>query len=69
MVTCEEIFGVNAGKVWEALKNNGPMTTAKLCEIAELEEREVRGALGWLAREGKLNIEQKHKNYVYSIVG
>ncbi|MCX6816188.1 MAG: winged helix-turn-helix domain-containing protein [Candidatus Aenigmarchaeota archaeon] len=67
MVTCEEFFGANAGKVWAALKSNGPMTAAKLCESAELEEREVRGALGWLGREDKIKIDQSHKNFVYSL--
>jgi DNA-binding transcriptional regulator PaaX len=67
MVTSEEFFGPNAGKIWAALKNNGPMSAAKLSEVAELEEREVRGALGWLGREGKLNIEKNHKSYVYSL--
>ena len=67
MVTNEEFFGPNAGKVWAALKNNSPMTAAKLCEVAEMEEHDIRGALGWLGREGKLRIEKNHKNYVYSL--
>ena len=67
MINCEDFFGMNAGKVWSALKNNGPMTASKICEVAELEEHNVRGALGWLGREGKLRIEKNHKNYVYSL--
>ena len=61
MITSEEFFGPSAGKIWEALKNNGPLTASKLCEVTELQEREVRSALGWLGREGKLNIEKVHK--------
>jgi len=67
MVSAEEFFGANAGKVWVALRNSGPMTAAKICEVAEIEEHDVRGALGWLGREGKLHIEKNHKNYVYSV--
>jgi len=68
MVTAEEIFGAHAGKVWEVLKNNGSMTAAKIGELADLEDREVRGALGWLGREGKLIIEKAKNNHVYGLI-
>ena len=67
MVSAEELFGVHAGKVWEALSRNGAMTAGRLCEAAELEEHEVRAALGWLGREGKLRIEKEHSHYTYSL--
>ena len=67
MVQVEEFFGEDAGKVWTALKSHGPMSAAKIGEVAELEEREVRGALGWLGHERKIKIEKNQNNYIYSL--
>lgn len=67
LVSTEEFFGVRAGRVWETLKANGPLTAAKICDLAELEEHEVRSGLGWLAREGKIRIEKGAKNYTYAL--
>jgi predicted transcriptional regulator len=67
MVSAEEHFGVHAGKVWEALKANGPMTIGKMSEVLELEDHDIKGALGWLGREGKLDIEKQHNHFVFSL--
>lgn len=67
MINVEELFGNNAGKVWEALSKNGTMNAGKICEVAELEEHEVRTALGWLGREGKIRIEKEKNRYLYSL--
>lgn len=56
MPTAEETFGNNAGKVWQALNSNGPRTAKELARLTKLKDTEVYGALGWLAREGKINI-------------
>jgi hypothetical protein len=69
MPTVEETFGVNAGKVWNALNEKGPQTAAELRKTTKLTTNEVYGALGWLAREGKINIlyEKRNKNPRYSL--
>ena len=53
--TVESIFGVNAGIVWEALKEKGPCTIADLTRTTSLSREEVHGALGWLGRENKIS--------------
>jgi sugar-specific transcriptional regulator TrmB len=52
----EEIFGKNAGKVWSVLKTKGPMSAASIARKTKLGITAVYGALGWLGREGKIQI-------------
>lgn len=51
-------IGDAAGKVWHALHKDGPMSVAKLVETVELNRDLVMQAIGWLAREGKLQISE-----------
>ena len=67
IVSNDEFFGINAGKVWESLKSNGPMSITRLCGNLDMEDNEVFGALGWLGREGRINIEKSRKSYVCSL--
>jgi len=50
----EVIFGMNAGKVWQALNKLGTATPMMISNETKLSPGDVYGALGWLAREGKL---------------
>ncbi|MDI6798401.1 MAG: winged helix-turn-helix domain-containing protein [Candidatus Aenigmarchaeota archaeon] len=52
----EEVFGVNAGKVWSALKTKGSLSANAIAKETQLKLNEVFGALGWLGREGKICI-------------
>ena len=49
-------IGNNAGLVWNALNANGKMTETKLKKETGLASADFFAALGWLAREGKLNV-------------
>ena len=49
-------IGNNAGLIWNALNTNGKMTETKLKKETALGNAEFYTALGWLAREGKLNV-------------
>jgi hypothetical protein len=57
--TVESIFGVNAGIVWNALNQNGPMTIDNLVKATALETGEIHAALGWLGRENKISLETR----------
>ena len=54
-------IGNNAGLVWNALNSNGKLTEAKLKKETGLSGADFYTALGWLAREGKLNNEVEVK--------
>ena len=51
-----DTIGINAGCVWAALNEAEALDTKQLKKIAKLKnEKELLAALGWLAREGKIN--------------
>ena len=49
-----EEFGINAGKIWEMLNSQGPLTEARLMQTTRLSDDEFYSAIGWLARENKI---------------
>jgi hypothetical protein len=56
MTTVDEFFGASAGLVWSTLKDCGPQNIAALKRKTKLSEPRLYGALGWLAREGKIRV-------------
>lgn len=58
------IIGENAGKVWHLL-NSGSQRRWEFSEIKEvtgLNDAELGSAIGWLAREDKIQFELEHHN-------
>jgi predicted ArsR family transcriptional regulator len=55
--------GETAGKVWHLLKDDGPQTLAQLKKKLNSSSELVAFALGWLAREGKVDIVQDKKSF------
>lgn len=51
-----ETIGTNAGTVWTALNTADVLGIKQLKKITKLKDKEVFAALGWLAREGKIEI-------------
>ncbi len=51
-----ETIGTNAGAVWTALNTADVLGIKQLKKITKLKDKEVFAALGWLAREGKIEI-------------
>ena len=65
----EEFFGASAGKVWGALNGAGSMNVLEISKKAKMKTTDVIGGLGWLAREGKLAIEEKNRTQYYKLIG
>lgn len=61
------VFGINAGIVWDLLNLKGPMSARDLATAAALRTEDVHGALGWLGREGKINVQKKGRSRIYSL--
>lgn len=53
-----ETIGQNAGLVWEALNLGETLGTKQLKKMTKLKDKELYAALGWLAREGKINFQE-----------
>ncbi|KAA3615044.1 MAG: hypothetical protein D8M58_11370 [Calditrichaeota bacterium] len=49
-------IGETAGKVWDQLNSNGPMTVAKLKTALKADVFTLNAAIGWLAREDKIEL-------------
>ena len=54
-----EEIGETAGSVWRALESKGPQSPAALKKNVKASGDLVLMAVGWLAREEKLALEQK----------
>lgn len=66
-----EIIGTNAGTVWVALNGTDALGIKQLKKITKLKDKEVFTAIGWLAREGKINIDvdpEDPKEFIVSLV-
>jgi len=58
MINTIEQFGRNAGRLWEVLYSNGPLTESQLLDFTSLRPYEFYIATGWLAREDKLSKDE-----------
>jgi winged helix-turn-helix protein DUF2582 len=56
--------GETAGKIWQALSNDGPQTVTQLKKKVNGSSEVVNLALGWLAREDKVDLAQVDKKTV-----
>ena len=63
-----EMIGQAAGRVWHKLHEEGPTSIAKLSKaFDDLPRDTVMQAIGWLAREDKIQIEEVKRGRVISL--
>lgn len=55
----EEQIGFSAGEIYNYLHSNGSVTFAKMKKELDLKGNFADLGLGWLARENKVEIQQK----------
>ena len=66
--SCLSEIGETAGKLWHVLDLKGPQTLTKLLkEVDDVPRDVVMQAIGWLAREDKLEIEEEGRTRVVSL--
>ena len=66
-VSSIELIGATAGAVWQCLETNGQMPITKLGKSIDAPRDVVMQAIGWLAREGKISIEEKGRGKLISL--
>jgi hypothetical protein len=66
-VCCVERIGEVAGLVWQTLSDQDKLSTAKLVKEVGEPRDIVMQAVGWLAREGKITIEDDGRNRKVSL--
>lgn len=55
--------GETAGEVWRVLESDGPQTLAQLKKKLNGTSELVNFAVGWLAREDKIEIAQEKRSF------
>lgn len=64
-----EKAGVIAGKIWNALNENGTLTGKDLKKAAgKLTDKDLFLGLGWLAREGKIATAEVEKDITVTLL-
>lgn len=64
----EEKAGELAGKIWEALNEGGELTGKEIKKaIKTRSDKDLFLGLGWLLREGKLNVTEGEKEISVSL--
>lgn len=66
-VSCVASIGEVSGMVWRVLTDNGPMTLAKLVKAVGEPRDTVMQAIGWLAREDKIDLVEEGHSRVVSL--
>lgn len=56
-----EEIGITAGEIWQYLNKNEEASVGKLKQELKITDRMVMLGLGWLAREGKLDIIKRQR--------
>ena len=65
-----ETIGLWAGAVWNALnENDGALGMKALKKATKLKEKELYAAIGWLAREGKVSIDDAEADFTVTLIG
>ena len=64
-----EIIGLWAGATWNALNDaNGTLSGKSLKKATKLKEKELYAAIGWLARDGKVYVNDIEKDVEVTLI-
>jgi hypothetical protein len=62
-----EKIGINAGKLWIVLDESGRQNMKEIKKVTKLTDKDLYTAIGWLAREGKITLEEVEKELFISL--
>ena len=57
----ENEIGSKAGRIWKILDIWGDAEYSTIKRLSDLNDKDIHTALGWLAREDKINIDEKER--------
>ena len=66
---CVEQIGDTAGLIWHHLHETGPRTLTQLAKEVDAPRDVIMQAVGWLAREDKLSIDEDRNKKIASLRG
>lgn len=62
-----ENIGTAAGKIWTFLDSSGSASVNKIATETGISKNDIQRAIGWLAREEKIAIDQKGRTETISL--
>lgn len=62
-----ENIGTTAGVLWQFLQQNGPTTVSKIAESCTLDSKTLQRAIGWLAREDKIDFVSRGRSELITL--
>ena len=62
--SCVAQVGETAGAVWHLLDEHGPLSLGKIAKKIKMPRDIVMQAIGWLAREGKVDIQETKRGRI-----
>jgi predicted HTH transcriptional regulator len=62
-----DTIGDAAGKIWEYLDKNGATSVSKVTKETGVSKNDAQRAIGWLAKEDKLNFEMDKRTELLSL--
>ena len=62
-----DTIGINAGKIWAYLDDNGEVTVTKISKETGLNKNDTHRAIGWLAKEEKILFTMKGRSEYLSL--
>ncbi len=62
------VIGENAGRIWKTLSAKGPMNVSQLKRSTRLDDKHLYFALGWLARENKIEFTTDKRQIIVALV-
>jgi predicted RNA-binding protein (virulence factor B family) len=62
-----DTIGTAAGKIWEYLEKNGASSVSKVTKETGISKNDTQRAIGWLAKEGKLNFVMEGRTELLSL--
>ena len=65
--SCVARIGDTAGAVWHLLEKNGPVSITGLAKKVDAPRDVVMQAVGWLAREGKVEVTEKGRKRMIAL--
>jgi len=59
-------IGMNAGTIWNLLEDNKGLSYKEIKDITALKDADLWSAIGWLARENKIDIDNTGRSVIFS---
>lgn len=62
-----DAIGITAGRIWQYLDKNGASSVSKITTETTLNRNAAQRAIGWLAKENKINFDMDGRTELLSL--